>query len=278
MNCTLDRNLRNVKGALIVFLGLLSAGTAGAQSLRTPEEMVAEFGRFFDLLDKDRDAALPLAKVIDAHCAQDDPKAVARIKAWDKNRNGRVERMEALEGVRADLSAVVDEQMKVDSDGDGVLSISEYTLAVPDPHGEKTASGLTRRQEIMFRDADVDKNNKYSREESLATNSYRWAHSYRGRHAAYRARAFDLNHDRKYDLAEFALIYGVKSGDPVPQTIQEKFKGSGSFASDHNYYNVMMRILHFPLNQMAELEGRIDEYEKQHAVSGLKAASQEKQD
>jgi hypothetical protein len=99
--------------------------------------------------------------------------------------NGRVERREALDGVKADLLSVVDEQMKVDSDGDGLLSLAEYALAVPDPHSEKTASGLTRRQEIMFRSADTNKDSKYSREESLATNSYRWTHSYRGRHAAY---------------------------------------------------------------------------------------------
>jgi hypothetical protein len=75
MNCTLNWNVRNLTGALTICLGLLCAATAGAQSLRTPEEVVVEFGKFFDLLVKDRDGTVPLTDMIDAHCTQDDPKA-----------------------------------------------------------------------------------------------------------------------------------------------------------------------------------------------------------
>ncbi|MCI0387687.1 MAG: hypothetical protein MOB07_02800 [Acidobacteria bacterium] len=253
-----------------------SKDAANQQSkYNTPAEVAVEFGRFFDLLDKDRDGAVTVAEMLDAHNAQDDPKAVARIKAWDRNRNGRIERQEAADGVKADLMTVVDEQMKVDSDGDGILSVAEYTLAVPDPHSDKTASGLTKRQEIMFRSADNNKDDKYSREEAIAANSYRWTHSYRGRYAAYRARVFDLNRDRQYDLAEFALIYGVKPGEPVPQAIQEKFKGQGASVSSHSYYNVMMRIIHFPLAEMDELDQRVTAYEKHHAAANPKAAVNE---
>jgi hypothetical protein len=140
---------------------------------------------------------------------------------------------------------------------------------VPDPNGEKTPSGLTRRQEIMFRGADTDKDNKYSRAEAIATNSYRWAHSYRGRYTAYRARVYDLNQDRQYDLTEFALIYGVKPGESVPQAIQEKFNGAAATPANHNYYNVMMRIIHFPLAEMNELDQRITAYQRSH--SGARA-------
>lgn len=129
----------------------------------------------------------------------------------------------------------------------------------------------------MFPGADLDNDDKYSREEAVATNSYRWAHSYRGRHAAYRARVFDLNQDRQYDLAEFALIYGVKPGEPPPQAIQEKFKGQGAAAAaNHSYYRVMMRIIHFPLSEIESLERRIDAYEKHHVPAGAKASNNRK--
>lgn len=251
--------------SLLALIASLTFAQSQTQSkYTTPAEAAVEFERFFDLLDKDRDGAVPLADMLDAHNAGDDPRAVARIKAWDKNRNGHIERQEGSDGVKHDLMTVVNEQMKVDTDGDGILSLTEFTLAVPDPNGEKTPSGLTRRQEIMFRSADTDKDNKYSRAESIATNSYRWAHSYRGRYTAYRARVFDLNQDRQYDLAEFALIYGVKPGESVPQAIQEKFKGTGATPANHNYYNVMMRIIHFPLAEMDELDRRISAYQQSH--------------
>jgi hypothetical protein len=259
--------------------GIARAQSAGATNPQPkydrPADVAAEFERFFDLLDRDRDAAVPLAEMLDAHNAQDDPKAVARIKAWDKNRNGRIERQEGLDGVNADLLTVVDEQMKVDGNGDGLLSLTEYTLAVPDPHSERTASGLTKRQELMFRSADADQDNQYSRAEALAANAYRWTHSYRGRRAAYRARVFDLNQDRQYDLTEFALLYGIKPGETIPQAIQEKFKGRSASVANHSYYNVMMRIIHFPFAEMDELERRVAAYEKHHPAAEAKAAANE---
>lgn len=239
----------------------------------TPDEAAASFLKFYDVVAKANQNNVTIAVMIDAMNAQDsDSKAIQRIKAWDKNRDGLIAREEGAQGVRADLTAYVDEQMKTDGDGDGVLSPAEFTLAVPDPQSPKKESGLTNRQEIMFRDADANKDNKYSREESVAANAYRNYHSYLGRAVAYRVRVFDLNQDRQYDLTEFALLYNVKPGETVPQAIQDKFKGRSATPANHGYYNVMMRIIHFPISEMEELDRRITAYEQHHAP-GAKAAS-----
>jgi Ca2+-binding EF-hand superfamily protein len=238
----------------------------------TPEEAAASFAKFYDVVAKANGNKVTIAVMIDAMNAQDsDAKALQRIKAWDKNRDGLIAREEGAQGVKTDLMAYVDEQMKTDSDGDGVLSMAEFTLAVPDPQSPKKENGLTQRQEIMFRGADTNKDEKYSREEAIATNAYRNYHSYIGRRVAYRARVFDLNQDRKYDLTEFALIYGAKPGEPVPQAIQEKFNGKSFGNGNHTYYNVMMRIVHMPLDELAAMDARITEYEKHHATGAAKA-------
>lgn len=90
---------------------------------------------------------------------------------------------------------------------------------------------------------------------------------------AYRARVFDLNGDRKYDLNEFALIYGAKLGEPVPQPIQEKFNGKSFGNGNHTYYNVMMWLVHKPLNELAEMDARITAYEKHYAAKAATSSA-----
>jgi len=264
----------NMKRQVLNLILLLLVGAAfhlNAQT-STPAEAEASFVKFYEVVAKANQNKVTVAVMLDAMNAQDsDPKAVSRIKAWDKNRDGLIDRQEGTSGVTADLMAYVEEQMKTDSDGDGVLSTSEYVFAVSDPTGEKTPSGLTRRQEIMFKSADTNKDNKYSRAESIAANAYRNQHSYVGRAVAYRARVFDLNADRKYDLTEFALLYGVQPGEAVPPPIQEKFNGKAGSVPNHNYYNVMMRLIHLPLNELAELDARITAYEKQPGKAAISA-------
>ena len=121
---------------------------------------------------------------------------------------------------------------------------------------------MTRRQQIMFRSGDADEDGFQSHEEVVAAMSYRQFHSYLGRLAALRARVFDLDANGKYDETEFGLVYGVKAGEPLPPAIGEKFRGKSFGAGNHDYYNMMMRIVHMPLEDMAELNERIDAFKR----------------
>ena len=256
-----------------------TAGTSDAAAAK-PEDAAAAFATFFTTIDQNHDGKVTVSELLDAHNAEaSDTKTLAGLTAWDSNKDAFVTQAEGEAGVIAYVLDQVEQQLKADGDSNGVLSLNEFALAVPDPNGEKlVGSDVTKRQELMFRSADTDKDNQYARAEATASMARRSQYGYLGRRVAYRARVFDLNQDRKYDLPEFALIYGVKPGEPVPQAIQEKFKGQGASPGIHNYYNVMMRVIHFPLTEMDELEGRITAYEKQHVAHRAKAVSREKKE
>ena len=81
------------------------------------------------------------------------------------------------------------------------------------------------------------------------------------------ARVFDLNQDRKYDLNEFALVYGAKPGEPIPPAILDKHNSKSFGAGNHSYYHVMMRLIHAPQAELQEIDARITAYEKQHAAT-----------
>lgn len=244
-----------------------------------PEDAAAAFGGFFGVVDKDSDGKVTLAELLDAHNAEEsDAKTLSHFKSWDTDRDGFIIQREGEAGVKAYVLDQVEQQLKADGDGNGVLSLSEFALAVPDPNGEKlTGSDITRRQELMFRSADTDKDSRYTRAEAIASMSRRSQYGYIGRRVAYRARAFDLNLDRKYDLNEFALIYGAKPGETIPQAIFDKHNSKSFGAGNHTYYNVMMRLIHTPQNELKEIDLRIAAYEKRHGVPEVKAAIHEKQ-
>jgi Ca2+-binding EF-hand superfamily protein len=239
-----------------------------------PEDAAAAFIEFFTVIDKNRDGKVTLAEMLDAHNAEDaGAKTLVRIKAWDTDKDGAISRAEGEVGVRAYVLEQVEQQFKADGDGDGVLSLNEFALAVHDPNGEKLpGSDITRRQEIMFRSADTDKDNRYNRAEAIASLSRRSQYGYVGRRVAYRARVFDLDQDRRYDLREFALIYGVKPGEPIPQAILDKHNSKSFGAGNHTYYNVMMRLIHTPQAELAEIEQRGTAFEKHHVAAGAVAA------
>lgn len=220
-----------------------AARAEDARPVRGVDDAVSAFSSFHALVAKSNGGVVTLPTLIDSMNAKDgDPKSLVRLKAWDKNGDGRISPEEGSAGLRTDMADFVEEQMKSDADGDGALSIAEYALAVPDAQGEKTPSGLTKRQEIMFRSADANKDEKYSREEAIASQAYRQYHSYRGRAVAYRARVLDANRDGRYDSTELAALYGVKSSDG---------------ADNQTYDKVMMRIIHMPLTEMEALEKRL---------------------
>jgi len=255
-----------------------AAASANDAAEARPEDAAAAFVSFFGVVDKDGDGKVTLAQLLDAHNAEEsDTKTLARFKSWDANSDGFVTRSEGETGVKAYVLDQVEQQLKADGDGNGVLSLSEFALAVPDPNGEKPAGGdVTRRQELMFRSADTDKDNQYTRAEAIASMSRRSQYGYVGRRVAYRSRGFDLNQDRKYDLNEFALIYGAKPGEAIPQAILDKHNSKSFGAGNHTYYNVMMRLIHTPQNELKEIDLRITAYEKRHGPAEVKAAINEK--
>jgi Ca2+-binding EF-hand superfamily protein len=239
-----------------------------------PEDAAAAFIEFFNVIDKDGNGEVTLTELLNAHNAEDaGPKILAQIKSWDTDRDGLISRTEGEAGVKAYVLEQVNQQFRADGDGDGVLSLSEFALAVHDPNGEKTpGSDITIRQETMFRSADVDKDSRYNRSEAIASLSRRSQYGYVGRRIAYRARIFDLDRDRRYDLREFAMIYGVKPGEPIPQAILDKHNSKSFGAGNHTYYNVMMRLIHTPQAELAEIEQRITAFEKHRAAAGDEAA------
>jgi hypothetical protein len=131
---------------------------------------------------------------------------------------------------------------------------------------------ITKRQEVMFSSADADKDDRYNRAEAIASLSRRSQYGYVGRRIAYRARIFDLDRDRRYDLREFAMIYGVKPGEPIPQAVLDKYNSKSFGAGNHTYYNVMMRLIHTPQAELAEIDQRITAFEKPHVAAGAGSA------
>jgi Ca2+-binding EF-hand superfamily protein len=232
-----------------------------------PEDAVTAFIEFFTVIDRDSDGKVTLAELFDAHNAEEaGAKTLTRIKAWDTNKDGMISRTEGGAGVKAYVLEQVQEQFKADGDGDGVLSLNEFALAVHDPNGEKLPGGdITRRQETMFRSADADRDNRYNRAEAIASLSRRSQYGYVGRRVAYRARIFDLDQDRRYDLKEFALIYGVKPGEPIPQAVLDKHKSKSFGAGNHTYYNVMMRLIHATQAELQDIDAHITAYGKHQA-------------
>jgi hypothetical protein len=109
----------------------------------------------------------------------------------------------------------------------------------------------------MFRRADSDRDGKYNRAEAVAALSLRVEAGYLGRRVAYRARVFDLNRDREYDLNEFAMIYGAKPGAPIPQAILDRYGDSSFDNGNHTYYAVMMRLIHTPRAELIAIEKQI---------------------
>jgi Ca2+-binding EF-hand superfamily protein len=240
----------------LLCIPLLALPLAGqiTHATATPKDAAAAFAAFYGQVEKQSAGPVTIERMIDAMNAADgDPKSLARIKAWDTNRDGLIDRKEGAAGAEGEILATVKEQMAADADGDGALSAAEYALAVPDAQGEKSASGLTKRQQIMFASGDADKNGSYSRNEAVAANSYRHYHSFLGRAAAFRARVLDRNRNGIYELDEFASLYGIAPGQPVVDEIRTKF-GAGN----HTYYRVMMRIIHMPLEEIQELDTRLD--------------------
>jgi len=239
-----------------------------------PEDAVAAFIKFLNVIDKDGDGKVPLSELLNAHNAEDaGAKMPAQIKAWDTDRDGMVSRTEGEAGVKAYVLEQVDQQFRADGGGDGVLSLSEFALAVHDPNGEKLpGSDITKRQEVMFRSADADRDDRYNRAEAIASLSRRSQYGYVGRRIAYRARIFDLDRDRRYDLREFAMIYGVKPGELIPQAVLDKQNSKSFGAGNHTYYNVMMRLIHTPQAELAEIDQRITAFEKHHVAAGAGAA------
>jgi Ca2+-binding EF-hand superfamily protein len=239
-----------------------------------PEDAVAAFIKFFNVIDQDGDGKVTLAELLNAHNAEDaGARILAQIKAWDTDRDGMISRAEGETGVKAYVMAQVDQQFRADGDGDGVLLLSEFALAVHDPNGEKLpGSDVTKRQEVMFRSADADKDGRYNRAEAIASLSRRSQYGYIGRRIAYRARIFDLDRDRRYDLGEFAMIYGVKPGEPIQQAVLGKHNSKSFGAGNHTYYNVMMRLIHTPQAELAEIDQRITAFEKPHVAAGAGSA------
>lgn len=234
-----------------------------------PEDAATAFSEFFSIIDKDGDGKVTINEMFDTHNVEaSDTKTLARFTSWDQNKDGFITRSEGEAGVKAYVLEEVDQQLKADSDGNGILSINEFALAVPDTHGEKLAgSNITKRQELMFRSGDTDKDNQYTRAEATASMSRRSQYSYIGRRVAYRARVYDLNHDRKYDLQEFALIYGAKPGESIAQTILDKHNSKSFGNGNHTYYNVMMRLIHAPQTELQEIDQRLTDYERRHSAA-----------
>jgi Ca2+-binding EF-hand superfamily protein len=245
-----------------------TASTSDA-AMTKPEDAAAAFTAFFATIDRDRDGKVTVNELLEAHNAEaSDSKTLTRLTAWDSNKDGFVTQAEGEAGVIAYVLDQVEQQLKADGDSNGTLSLVEFALAVPDPNGEKLAgSDVTKRQELMFRSADTDKNNQYTRAEAIASMSRRSQYGYIGRRVAYRARIFDLNQDRKYDLNEFALIYGAKPGEAIPSAILEKHNSKSFGAGNHTYYNVMMRLIHAPQTELQEIDARLTAYEKHHATA-----------
>jgi Ca2+-binding EF-hand superfamily protein len=243
-----------------------AAEIPGRQSA-TVDDAVQAFQAFYAAV-AERHGEVRVEAMLDAMNAADfGAKTVERIRGWDSDADGKISRDEGSAGVRADILAIVDDQMKSDADGDGKLSAEEYALAVPDRRAAKTPDGFTQRQQAMFASADIDKDNFYSRAEALTANAYRQYHGYLGRAAAYRARRFDLDGDRRYNLREFALIYGVRADEPIPDAVREKFEGKAFGAGNHTYYNVMMRIIHMPPAEIEAVNARAAAFAEPTAVS-----------
>ena len=168
---------RSVDPEALAVVGDPGGGQASADATR---EQLAAFGDWFqrsmDLECSGRVPVLRLVEIMDPGRSR--PRQMNWVMSLDADEDGFVEPGEVGAGLWENLDHQVERRMHGDIDGDGVLSLREYALFVPDPGADTNAENASDYQEERFASFDRDGDRRVSRGEIVEE----FAASYIARH------------------------------------------------------------------------------------------------
>ena len=214
---------------------LAAVGDFGAQAAAdAASEQIAAFGDWFqrsmDLECSGRVPVLRLVEIMDPGRSR--PRQMNWVMSLDADEDGFVEPGEVGAGLWENLDHQVERRMLGDVDGDGVLSLREYALFVPDPGAASSAGDASDYQEARFASFDHDGDRRVSRAEIVEE----FAASYIGRHWG-RMVLFHLGRaDRDGDGAvgrdELAAAVEAAGGSAAPDALDGWFRTLGGDAAE----------------------------------------------
>ncbi len=196
-------------------------------------ERLAAFGDWFqrsmDLECSGRVPVLRLVEIMDPGRSR--PRQMNWVMSLDADEDGFVEPGEVGVGLWDNLDHQVERRMHGDVDGDGVLSLREYSLFVPDPGAETNATNASDYQEERFASFDRDGDRRVSRGEIVDE----FARSYIGRHwgrmVLFHLGRADRDRDGAVGRDELADALAAAEGSAASEAVDAWFRTLAGEAS-----------------------------------------------
>lgn len=163
----------------------------------------------FAVTDSNRDGQADFDEVADLYGGGEIAEAqIQLVVALDADGDRKLTEEEFFHGLQGYTQArFVDRTMALDGDGDGVLSMKEYSLSYPDPDSQVDESGFTPGQVASFKHHDMNADGKLRREEMSVVSSRFVVQSVRSTVIMARAFQFDENDDDVLDLEELTACF-----------------------------------------------------------------------
>jgi hypothetical protein len=274
--------------AAILMAQFFNAGNArqsASPSRQKPEpfraarasDAVAVFLKAFDALDTDRDGVVPLPEMFDAlSLEQAEARQVKRVRALDRNGDGKVTRDEAVAGIHAEIVYQTNRWMNTDADGDDRLTPAEYALSFPDPEGKAGASGLTPAQQKTFKDYDINGDGEITRDEAETRVVRGHSGIYWSQWMTVRARRADRDRDGELDEREFASLEGSSPSQPIPAATRQRFQSAGPRDGKLSAQSLYLMFARLNNEQRAAAENQMDAFEESLKITEAAKQSEEK--
>ena len=206
----------------------------GGQAAGGVRAQLTEFGDWFqrsmDVECSGRVPVLRLVEIMDPGRSR--PRQMNWVMSLDADEDGFVEPGEVGAGLWENLEHQVERRMHGDVDGDGLLSLREYALFVPDPGAETNADNASDYQEERFASFDRDGDRHVTRGEIVEE----FAASYIGRHwgrmVLFHLGRADRDGDGAVDRDELTGAVEAAGGAAAPEALDAWFLTLGSEAAE----------------------------------------------
>jgi Ca2+-binding EF-hand superfamily protein len=240
-----------------------AATASNLQAVDRYAEATATFLKLFDALDRDHDGIVPLADVFSAlHLQKAEARQVKRVRAYDKNGDGKIARDEGVAAVRAEIDYQVTRVMNTDVDGDSALTPNEYALSFADPNGKADAGGLTPDQRAGFKIGDHNGDGKITREEIETNVTRNYMRTYWSQAMAIRANRVDRNGDGLIDMQELASLESAPSPDALSAKTRKRYEMAGGKEGGLDMQWLWLLYYYMDESERGEAEKRLEEFEK----------------